>query len=331
MRNDCFKCVPSVTVMAMEFSDLNLFATVARHGNITKAAQRLNTVQSNVTTRLRLLEEELGVPLFQRHHQGVTLTRAGHDLLPFAQQAEALLQKARDTVSHNGQPHGALRLGSMETTAAARLPALLKAYAPSHRNVDIAVETGTTRNLIQAVLEYRLDGAFVAGPVEHDDLDAIPSFVEELVLVSTSRHRSLETALREGGIHKLFVFRVGCSYRQRLERFLGARGITLINQLEFGTLEGILGCVSAGLGVTMLPLSVVDPYARRKEVAVHRISPEDARSETVFITRRDTLRSLALEEFLRTLSGTVRMTTQKKRMNGSIRRERKDVRAQGPS
>jgi LysR family transcriptional regulator, cell division regulator len=315
----------------MEFSDLNLFATVARHGNITKAAQRLNTVQSNVTTRLRLLEEELGVPLFQRHHQGVTLTRAGHDLLPFAQQAEALLQKARDTVSHNGQPHGALRLGSMETTAAARLPALLKAYAPSHRNVDIAVETGTTRNLIQAVLEYRLDGAFVAGPVEHDDLDAIPSFVEELVLVSTSRHRSLETALREGGIHKLFVFRVGCSYRQRLERFLGARGITLINQLEFGTLEGILGCVSAGLGVTMLPLSVVDPYARRKEVAVHRISPEDARSETVFITRRDTLRSLALEEFLRTLSGTVRMTTQKKRMNGSIRRERKDVRAQGPS
>jgi LysR family transcriptional regulator, cell division regulator len=318
-------------VMAMEFSDLNLFATVARHGNITKAAQRLNTVQSNVTTRLRLLEEELGVPLFQRHHQGVTLTRAGHDLLPFAQQAEALLQKAKDTVSHNGKPHGVLRLGSMETTAAARLPALLKAYAPCHRNVDIAIETGTTRNLIQAVLEYRLDGAFVAGPVEHDDLDASPSFVEELVLVSAPQHRSLEAALREGGIHKLFVFRVGCSYRQRLERFLGARGITLINQLEFGTLEGILGCVSAGLGVTMLPLSVVEPYARREEVAVHRISPEDARSETVFITRRDTLRSLALEEFLRTLSGTVRMTTQKKRMNGSIRRERKDIRAQGSS
>jgi DNA-binding transcriptional LysR family regulator len=302
--------------MVMEFSDLNLFATVARHGNITKAAQRLNTVQSNVTTRLRLLEQELGVPLFQRHHQGVTLTRAGHDLLPFAQQAEALLQKARDTVSNNGRPHGTLRLGSMETTAAARLPSLLKAYAPSHRNVDIAVETGTTRNLIQAVLEYRLDGAFVAGPAEHDDLLATLSFVEELGLVSAPRYRSLETALREGTIHKLFVFRVGCSYRQRLERFLGERGITLINQLEFGTLEGILGCVSAGLGVTMLPLSVVEPYVRRKEVAFHRISPEDARSETVFITRRDTLRSLALEDFLRTLGSRVGVT-RIKRMNGS--------------
>jgi DNA-binding transcriptional LysR family regulator len=192
--------------MAMELSDLNLFATIARHGNITKAAQRLNTVQSNVTTRLRILERELGVSLFQRHHQGVTLTRAGHDLLPFAQQAEALVQKAKDTVANNGKPHGVLRLGSMETTAAARLPALLKAYAPTHRNVDIAIETGTTRNLIQAVLEYRLDGAFVAGPIEHDDLQTTPSFVEELVLVSAPQHRSLELALKEGTIHKLLFF-----------------------------------------------------------------------------------------------------------------------------
>lgn len=291
-------------MMVMEVSELNLFATIARYGNITKAAQRLNTVQSNVTTRLRLLEQELGVPLFQRHHHGVTLTRAGHDLLPFAHQVAALIQKAKDTVS-NGKSHGVLRLGCMETTAAARMPSLLKAYTASHRNVDIAVETGTTRNLIQAVLEYRLDGAFVAGPVEHDELQTTLSFVEELVLVSAPQNRSLETALKEGSIHKLFVFRVGCSYRERLERFLGARGINLINQLEFGTLEGIVGCVSAGLGITMLPLSVVEPYVRRKEVAVHRISAEDARSETVFITRRNTLRSLALEEFIRTLNNTV--------------------------
>ena len=177
--------------------------------------------------------------------------------------------------------------------------------------MDIAVETGTTRNLIQAVLEYRLDGAFVAGPVEHDDLQTTLSFVEELVLVSAPQYRSLETALKEGRIHKLFVFRVGCSYRERLERFLGARGITLINQLEFGTLDGIIGCVGAGLGISMLPLSVVEPYVRRKEVAVHRISAEDARSETVFITRRNTLRSLALEEFVRTLNNTIQGTREK--------------------
>jgi DNA-binding transcriptional LysR family regulator len=279
-------------------ADLNVFAADARYGSITKAARRLNTVQSNVTTRLRLLEEELGVSLFQRHHQGVTLTRSGRDLLPYAHQLDVLLQKARDAVSANQATRGALRLGSMETTAAARLPALLRKYVPAHRNVDVAIETGTTRTLTQAVLEYRLDGAFVAGPVEVDELEPTRAFMEELVLVSSPEYKSVPSALAEGKIPKVFVFRVGCSYRQKLERFLAGRGLTLVNQLEMGTLEGIIGCVSAGLGITMMPFSVVESYVKRQEVAVHRLSPADARIETVFITRRDLVRSPALEEFM---------------------------------
>jgi LysR family transcriptional regulator, cell division regulator len=285
----------------MNVADLNFFAAVARYGSITKAARRLNTVQSNVTTRLRLLEEELGVSLFQRHHQGVTLTRSGRDLLPYAHQLDVLLQKARDAVSANQATRGALRLGSMETTAAARLPALLRKYVPAHRNVDVAIETGTTRTLTQAVLEYRLDGAFVAGPVEVDELESTRAFMEELVLVSSPEYKSAPSALAEGKIPKVFVFRVGCSYRQKLERFLAGRGLTLVNQLEMGTLEGIIGCVSAGLGITMMPFSVVESYVKRQEVAVHRLSPADALIETVFITRRDLVRSPALEEFMATL------------------------------
>ena len=200
----------------MNVADLNVFAAVARHGSITKAARRLNTVQSNVTTRLRLLEQELGVSLFQRHHQGVTLTRSGRDLLPYAHQLDVLLQKARDAVSANQAARGALRLGSMETTAAARLPALLRKYVPAHRHVDVAIETGTTRSLTQAVLEYRLDGAFVAGPVEVDELEPTRAFMEELVLVSSPEYKSVPSALAEGKIPKVFVFRVGCSYRQKL-------------------------------------------------------------------------------------------------------------------
>ena len=286
----------------MDVADLNLFATIARHGSITKAAERLHTVQSNVTTRLRLLEQDLGVSLFQRHHHGVTLTRFGRDLLPFAHQIDALVQQARQTVSGNPKTRGSLRLGSLETTAAARLPALLRTYVPSHRDIDLAIETGTTRILTQAVLEHHLDGAFVAGPVDLDDLEQTLSFVEELVLVSSPEQSSIAAALEEEGIPKLFVFRVGCSYRQRLERFLGGRGLSLVNQLEMGTLEGIIGCVSAGLGVTMLPLSVVEPYAKRGEIAVHRLPPEESIVETVFITRRDLVHSPALGEFIRILS-----------------------------
>jgi DNA-binding transcriptional LysR family regulator len=168
--------------------------------------------------------------------------------------------------------------------------------------VDVAIETGTTRVLTQAVLEYRVDGAFVAGPIELDELEQTRSFVEELVLVSSPEHKSITDALEEGKIPKMFVFRVGCSYRQKLERYLTGRGLTLVNQLEMGTLEGIIGCVSAGLGITMMPFSVVERHSTRGEVAIHRLAPEDARVETVFITRRDTVRSPALEEFISLIS-----------------------------
>ncbi len=296
------KCYPSDLLIDVNVADLNLFAAIARYGSITKAARRLNTVQSNVTTRLRLLEEELGVSLFQRHHHGVTLTRSGHELLPYAHQLDVLLQKAKSAVSADGATRGSLRLGSMETTAAARLPALLRRYVPAHRNVDVAIETGTTRVLTQSVLEYRVDGAFVAGPIELDELEQTRSFVEELVLVSSPEHKSIADALEEGKIPKMFVFRVGCSYRQKLEKYLAGRGLTLVNQLEMGTLEGIIGCVSAGLGITMMPLSVVESHSKRGEIAIHRLAPEDARVETVFITRRDTVRSPALEEFISLIS-----------------------------
>ena len=282
----------------MNSTDLDTFLAVVRAGNITKAAQLLRTVQSNVTTRIRSLESELGVRLFHRHRHGVTLTEAGHDLLPYAQQIETLFDRAIAAISPKGVSQSVLRLGSLETTSAARLPALLKAFAPTQRQIEVSVQTGTTRELVQAVLEYRLDGAFVAGKFDLDEIEEISAFLEELVLVSAPQYQSLEAAIREGQIPNLFVFRVGCSYRQRLEDFFTSNGVTLLNQMELGTLEGIIGCVSAGLGVTLLPRSVVEAYARRNEVKLHSLPPATARVETVFAIRRGAFRSSALEQFI---------------------------------
>ncbi|MBV8967626.1 MAG: LysR family transcriptional regulator [Verrucomicrobia bacterium] len=287
----------------MDSADLATFLAVVRAGNITKAAQHLGTVQSNVTTRIRSLESGLGVRLFHRHRHGVTLTDAGNGLLPYAQQIETLLERAIAAISPGRTSQSVLRLGSLETTSAARLPALLKAFAPTQRQIEVSVQTGTTRELVQAVLEYRLDGAFVAGTFDLDEIEEISAFREELVLVSAPQYQSLEAAIREGHIPNLFVFRVGCSYRQRLEDFFTSHGVSLLNQMELGTLEGIIGCVSAGLGVTLLPRSVVVAYARRGEVKLHNLPPGMARIETVFAMRRGAVHSSALEQFIDELKG----------------------------
>ena len=281
----------------MDAADLRVFEAVARLSGMNRAAGELNTVQSNVTARIRLLEEEVGTPLFRRHSRGVALTAAGRRLLPYAVRAGQLLADARRAVEDDGRPKGPLAIGSLETTAALRLPAILTAYAQAYPEVDLALSTGTTGELVEWVLGHRLEGAFVCGPIEHPELEEEPVFSEELVIATARAVRGLDELVRKGGL-KVVVLRAGCSYRQRLEEILARRGIIGLRRLEFGTIEGILGCVAAGLGVTLLPKSVVGPAWADGRVAVHELPVTDARVETVFIRRCDGFVSSALAAFL---------------------------------
>jgi LysR family transcriptional regulator, cell division regulator len=281
----------------MDAGDLRVFEAVARLGGMNRAAGELNTVQSNVTARIRLLEEQLGVSLFERHSRGVSVTAAGQRLLPYAAQVGRLLDDAKRAVRDDGTPQGRLTVGSLETTAAVRLPPVLTAYAGRYPAVDLVLTTGTTCELVDRVLERKVDGAFVCGPVKHPDLDPEVVYREELVLVSAPGARTLDALVQKGDV-KIVVLRAGCSYRQRLEEILARRGATGLRQLEFGTIDGILGCVAAGLGVTLLPRSIVEPAARSGRVALHALAPKDARVETLFIRRRDGFTSSALTAFL---------------------------------
>lgn len=281
----------------MDADTLLTFAAVARAGGITRAAQVLNTVQSNVTAKVKQLEEELGVPLFQRHSRGVTLTPAGAQLLPYADRIGHLLAEARRAATDAPEPAGELCIGSMETTAALRLPPILRAYAGACPGVDVILQTGTSQALTREVLDRRLEGALVAGPVDHPDLLATPVVEEELVLV-TAPWVSRPEILGEAPV-KILVFRAGCSYRARLEALLTGLRIPTLRRLELGTLEGIIGCVAAGLGVTLLPRAVVAAQAQAGLVALHALPPPgEARVSTMFIRRRDGFASHALTRFL---------------------------------
>ncbi|HEX9820224.1 MAG TPA: LysR substrate-binding domain-containing protein [Methylomirabilota bacterium] len=280
----------------MDAADLRIFEAVARLGGMNRAAAELNTVQSNVTARIRVLEDELGTPLFARHSRGVTLTAAGQRLLPYAARIRLLLEDARRVVEDDGTPRGALTLGTLETTAAMRLSPLLAAYVGKHPQVELVLRTGTTGELVEGVLERRLEGAFVCGPVRHPDLEGEVVFREDLVVLAARSARALDDLLRTSDL-KIVVLRAGCSYRQRLEAVLASRGVVGVRVLEFGTLEAILGCVAAGLGVTLLPRSIVG--ARwRDELALHELPAAEARVETLFVRRRESFVSSALAAFL---------------------------------
>jgi DNA-binding transcriptional LysR family regulator len=281
----------------VDVGDLKIFQTVARCGGMKRAATELNTVQSNVTARIKALEADVGCALFDRHSRGVSLTPAGRRLLPYADQAVRLLSDAKRAARDDGTPRGTLAIGSLETTAALRLTPLLSRYAAENPDVDLTLHTGTTRELIPAVVEQQLDGAFVCGPATHPALEEQIMFREELVVLAAANVSSLNAVFKTG-IVRTVMLPAGCSYRQKLETLLVHRGIVVERQLEFGTLEAIVGCVGAGLGITLLPRALIGPVFAAGRVSVHRLPRTDAIVDTVFIRRRGAFASSALRAFL---------------------------------
>ena len=285
----------------MELTDLKTFSAVARTGGITRAAEELNTVQSNVTQRVKALEAEIGTALFERHSRGMTLTGAGRRLLPYAQRMAALSREAVLAARDDGEPKGPLAIGSLETTAAVRLPPLLAEFHRRFPAVRLSLRTATTADLVAGVLDGTLDGAFVAGTIEHVELISTIAFREELVLVTARRWKtlaSLRAGTPESGPTAL-VFRIGCTYRQRLEQILANFGWPSATRFELGTLDGMIGCVAADMGVTLLPRAVV---GRNETVSIHTLNAAVSEVDTLFIQRRSAHQYSTLQGFTACLS-----------------------------
>jgi DNA-binding transcriptional LysR family regulator len=190
-----------------------------------------------------------------------------------------------------------LRIGSLETVAAVRLPSILIRYAELFPNVEVVLRTGTSRELRDQVLDHRLDGAFVGGRTGQESLQENEMWNEEVVLVGSSSFRG-KVSLGAMSEVRILVFRTGCSYRSYIEAFLTNLGVNAIRQIELGTLEGILGCVSAGLGITMLPKSVIDESGYRTKLSVHKLTGQHSIVPTVFVRRANSYVSTAMTQFM---------------------------------
>jgi DNA-binding transcriptional LysR family regulator len=182
----------------------------------------------------------------------------------------------------------------METTAAIRLPKVLAKYHERYPQVQLSLMTGTTNELIKAVECHRLDGAFVGGFHQSASLHQEEVFQEELVLVSGAEFESLSALARQMSGQTVLAFRTGCFYRSTLEHWFYQAGIVPGQVMELGTLDGIMSCVAAGMGITLLPRSVVESHAVRHDVHCHALPAEYANVKTVFIRNKDAIVTAAL-------------------------------------
>ncbi len=275
----------------MELSDLRIFRAIAEEGSITLAAEKLGYVQSHVTTRLRKLEDEIGVLLFYRTPKGVQITEKGK---LFRQHADSILQMSDELVrvmQDNGTPSGTLRIGFVETVTCGNFMKLLSAYQAQYEQVSFHFVTGHSDELMEKVNNYELDAAFVT-----EDLTATSFAVDyiqtdEIVLLS-GRKLDEASLLRQ----KWAVSPAGCPFRKRLEQWLRDEGVTMHHPLEISSLETLLSSVKEGITVTLLPKSVLT--GSYEDLYVYPIPKPYQFIQVGLISRKDKYVSHAYQAFV---------------------------------
>lgn len=268
----------------MDLDDLHIFRTVAREGGITRAATRLHRVQSNVTTRIRQLEANLGQALFLREGKGLVLAPAGHILLDYADRILDLAAAARAAVNAD-TPQGLLRLGSMESTAAARLPPILSRYHRNHAAVRLTLQTGPSAELLRELRAGHLDCVLVAGPIGDPHLAQFPIYGETLVLVAPLSHPPIYHPA-DVGPRTLLAFQAGCTYRQRLESWFAESDVVPDQVVELSSYHAMIGCAAAGMGVAVVPISLLARLPDADQISQHALPPATGESTTFLVHRR---------------------------------------------
>jgi len=269
----------------MNLTALQIFKSVVEQGGVNKAAAKLHRVPSNVTTRIKQLEEQLGAKLFLRIGRRLALSAEGKLLLPLADQLLRLSSEA-EAALRNEKPRGTLRIGALESTAASRLPPVLSRYHQLYPDVQIELVTGTSGALVSRVHKEDVEAAFVAEPFNANGLEIQMAFVEELVLITPKSFGQVRSA-KDIGNRTVIAFSAGCSYRQRLETWLGASKVLPDRVMEFQSYHAIIACVAAGSGLAVVPRAVLELTRADRNVAMTALPARIAKTRTQLVWRRE--------------------------------------------
>ena len=169
----------------MDLQVLHFFVTVAQEGGFTAASEKLHYAQSNLSTRIRQMEEELGETLFYRQKRGVILTAKGEIFYEYAKRILAMSEEAESVMRDMDHARGTLRIGSIEAAAFGDLPKLFSSYHREYPDVKLSLTTDLNDVFQNLVLNRELDGAFVAESVNHQDIDELFLKKDRLILVKS--------------------------------------------------------------------------------------------------------------------------------------------------
>jgi LysR family cyn operon transcriptional activator len=246
----------------MDLHQLRVFQTAVKSGGFTRASEQLHLAQSTVSQHIKLLEDELGCPLFLRVGKRVLVTEAGRVLLQYTETIFRDLKNAEMAVREmNALKRGTVRLGVGPTTLTYRLPHVLGDYSRRFPDIELIVLAGTTEFLLDALRSQHLDLAVVMRTAPQPGVAATPLGREEMIIVVNrdhplARQKTVEPA--DLGSLRFILYEKHTAMQNVIDRYFESLGVTPRIAMEVENNEAIKSLVRAGLGASIMPLCAVE-------------------------------------------------------------------------
>jgi DNA-binding transcriptional LysR family regulator len=279
----------------MELDHVEAFIAIARKGGFTRAAAALHLSQPAISRRVRLLEHELGAPLFERIRSGVVLTEAGRLFLPAAEGLLAAMRDARDAVAGlHSADRGAVTLALVGTLASSPLTLALRTFRDRHPAVDLRLRTGLSAEVSALVRRGDASLGLRYGVDPHPELQCTPLHLEPMLPVCAPHHRlararRVPSAALTGERWITFPSpgpRGSEPYATAIEHRLAASGVHPAEMVFIDSLTAQKRLVEAGFGVALLPASSIDEELRTGTLVRMRAPALRAAVPIVLVQRR---------------------------------------------
>ncbi len=293
----------------MELRQLRTFQTAAKLLNFNRAADVLHYAQSTVSAQIKALEDELGVPLFDRLGKNIVLTEAGVNLLKYSQMILAIEEETFVEVTGRRELKGSLTVRIPQTISIYHLPEIFVKFMSRHPNVHLEFNSCTVQTLERELSTGTVDLAFLmAESILSARLETEMLGFEELVFVAHPNdalaHKDI-VGFRDLEGQVLLMPNTDCDYPLRFRKILAEEKIKPASITEFNSIEAIKNCIMAGLGITLIPRTAIEQEVESGKLKIIPWSEEILETAIFMIWHKDKWMTPTLNAFLQTVRETL--------------------------
>jgi len=291
----------------MEIRDLQVFLTVSRHLNFTRAGEELHLSQPSVSVRISSLQRELGAKLFEQIGKRIVLTETGRVLVPYATKVIAALDDAYHAIGElQGLQRGLLTIGASTTPGMYVLPKVIAEFKRLHPRIEVRLRIRDTHRIENAVAANEFDFGFVGGHLAANDVEVLPWRTDTIILIVPPKHPlTRRKSVKPKDLEKeSFVLReTGSATQATIASHLEKKGIQLNSIGELENPESVKRAVESGLGIAFISGLAVETELKNRSLIAVRVSDLNIKRELKIVHRREKHLSKSAQEFIRLARG----------------------------